>query len=162
MDEAVNKQDIIYVAIAIPVISYVAIQATKKAAALAGRFWGWFVRTIAGQTADAIREIVQPQMDGLRSDLMDSIEAMRILNSKEHVETQIRLRDVETSLQALRARVDAIVALTPEQIEWITAGAERQRVKEEDDAVAVGTSTGVDLQSADGGRRAGDRVRRDP
>lgn len=134
-----NKQEIVYVAIAIPVISYIAIQATKKVAFVVGKVWGWFVKTIAGQTADAIREVVQPSLESLHDDLVESIEQLRNLNSREHVETQIRLRDVEQQLVALETRLAAVEAL----------------VNGVSNAVVDGASASLDLSGVDGADGAG-------
>lgn len=134
-----SKQEILVIAIAIPIISYMAVQAAKRILLVTGKIWGWFVRTIAGQTADAIRDIMAAPMESLHSDLVESIESLRVLNSREHVETQIRLRDVEHQLVALETRLAAVESL----------------VNGVSNAVVDGAGAGLDLSSVDGSDGAG-------
>jgi hypothetical protein len=156
-----TKQEVAYAAIAIPVISFMAIAVTKRTAQVVGKIWGWFLKTIAGQTANAIRDIVQPSLEGLHSDLMESIEILRTANSREHVETQIRLRDVETRLSSVETRLAAVELAVASAPAVVASAAVEVNRTEDGDAVVDGASTSVDLQGADGGRRAGDRVRTD-
>ena len=106
----VTVQDVIIAAIAIPVMSLLAVKLASRLMRLAGRIWRWVLKQGATQAAEAVDSLMTPRLDALEAGIMSSMDEIRQDNARDHSEVQRRLGGVEVRLSDVEARLAAVEA----------------------------------------------------
>jgi hypothetical protein len=77
---------------------------------VAKRVGRWFMRAIAASLADAIRDVMKPDLDMVRH----SINAMQDANTRDHNAVQVRLANLEQRQGEVESRLAGVEAyMTP-------------------------------------------------
>jgi len=103
-----STQQIVVAAVAIPVISFFALKITTRLARLVGKMWRWLMHQMGAQAAEAVDALISPRLNAMHSEIMGSVEQLKLTNERDHTEVQKRLGGVETRLKEVEVRLLAV------------------------------------------------------